>query len=205
MIEALVQVGQDRPPVHDDGSAVITPRVWDTLMPVEQAHWSGNALRGYLSRALWSSVGPGLIDGWDLDDFVADGLLIGLGNPVFEPWQVAHRVRSRIIDRRRRGDVLQLSSIDNDPEYRRERVTASPNQADNPWADSEYVPSVFPDEVWAWIRANLTAKMAEGIRLWLEEQYTHEEVAKLLKVTTRTVERAVYRLRTVIETYPVRD
>lgn len=205
MIDELVQVGPDRPPVHPDGSAVITPLLWDRLSPVERAHWSGDDLRGYLTRSLWASVGPDLIDGWGLEDFVGYGLWLACEKPIFEPWQIAHRAKDKITNLRKRQGLKEVTELEDDPYFSSARKTSLPNQASNPYASAEFVPSVFPDEVWAWIKINLSPKMAEGIRLWLEEQYTQEEIAKLLRVSLSTVKRSVAKLRSVIETYPVRD
>lgn len=222
----LVEVGQAEFPRHDvpefedstrgewarrahtakwgRGEPVVTPRLAAKLMPGELELYAG-ALERKLGYYAWSKVDTMGSAAVDAEGLVQEALLSRweddreLSDADTERFAI-RSIASWAVDAIRHATHGQLKEGETRAHYRSAEI-----EDENAIESGEYVPSVFPDEVWAWVRSNLSAKMAEGMRLWLEDQYTHEEVAKLLGVTARTVERAVAKLRSVIESYPVRD
>ena len=182
IFEALVQVGGDFPPEYREGGPVVTPRLRSNLRPGEYELYRRD-LERKLRFYAWSRVdalGTGQVDPESLvqealtERFYDDRVLSSQDVERF----AIRTISSRAIDAARKAARIDPTPVDDlDPQA------------------TEFVPQKLSDGSWEWIRYYLSGKTAEAVRLVLEEQYTHQEAARQLRITTRTVERGFATLR----------
>lgn len=183
-----VQLGRDRPPVHPDGSAVVTARLWPKLSPVEQAIWSGDDLRAQLAlRAFWITGGD-LVDGWDAGDFASYGLEESVRRSTGNRGALSHWLTQEISRRRKRADKVKM-----DPLWVEDDTGNIILTADGPAED--FVPAGLPSHTRDWLDQHLSPRAALAVRLHIEQGLTQAEAATAAGLDRKTVQRAYETLR----------
>jgi DNA-directed RNA polymerase specialized sigma24 family protein len=138
-------------PRHEDGSRVITPRLYDRLSPLERMMYSGDPLTERLAARVSWLTGGEPIDGWDPEDFVSYGLERASGYPEVTRAAVSTWVHRKIIERRRRTGMIRFEELD-----------------DHDRPADDYRPTRLPEDISDRLDELLPLRQAQALRLYAE-------------------------------------
>jgi DNA-directed RNA polymerase specialized sigma24 family protein len=186
--ELMIVWGAGGTPHHDDGTPVVTPRLYAKLTPLEIDLYSGDSLRAHLAKRVAYRTNGEPIDGWAPEDFVSFGLIEASKYGWYTRSAVVTWVHRKIDSVRRRADARHV-----EPLY--------PEGAE-PIIDLEegvYMPTVLPDDLREWVEDRLSDRMARSVLLFAERGLTPTEAAGTVGINVRTFYEALTALRKDME------
>lgn len=211
----LVEVGQAEFPRHDvpefedstrgewarrahtakwgRGEPVVTPRLAAKLMPGELELYAG-ALERKLGYYAWSKVDTLGSAAVDAESLVQEALLSRweddreLSDADTERFAI-RTIWAMAMDAIGHATHGQLKEGETRVHYRSAEI-----EDENAIESGEFVASVFPDAVLAWMSKHVSATVQEALRLMYEEQYTRAEAAQGVGVAESTLHRAIRKL-----------
>jgi hypothetical protein len=106
--ELMIVWGAGGTPHHDDGTPVVTPRLYAKLTPLEIDLYSGDSLRAHLAKRVAYRTNGEPIDGWAPEDFVSFGLIEASKYGWYTRSAVVTWVHRKIDSVRRRADARHV-------------------------------------------------------------------------------------------------